>query len=193
MNTINNNYILTAKDLIEAKHLAHIKDKQFKLSLVQLLFFLAILILTFWRIKDPDFLVANDYLKQLNDRETTDYLIQQAIWVSIAFLLYLGITFPRYDIFYRWSLWRKYQQNFVFQETKNISITETGFTIESANYRQTRQWQNCDRIVENKQIFLLFHSREKESIVIPKRIFNNASELNTFRNFTNNLVNPKSI
>ena len=69
-----------------------------------------------------------------------------------------------------------------------MSILNTGITIVSENYRQARQWSSIYRIVENNKLFLLYHSRNKEYIIIPKRIFN-SDELDNFRNLLNSNTN----
>lgn len=178
---LNNSYILTSKDSIEAEHLDKINSTQVYANSLLLFVFLIILLLSVYRIKDPGFLISDEEFKLVRYAQSYSDRIQETMWNLMIFIAFLGSTFPRYDIFTRWRESKKYKQNFVCRETKSIFITEDVLTIESANFRESRKWDDFDKVLENKQVFLLLHSRKLESIVVPKRIFNNETELNTFR------------
>lgn len=184
----NFDYSITNQDLIEAEHLKTRCSQQFRSNLILLIGIFPTVLLTVWRIKDHDFLMINiDYFKQFNSyKSNTDY-ITDAVWMFVPFLLLIGLTFPKYDPLARWRISKNYKQNFVNRESRSISISTDGIAIQSENFRESRKWQDFTKIVENKQIFLLFHSRNKEVVIIPKRIFNSEIELSTFRDLTHNI------
>ena len=116
--------------------------------------------------------------------ERSDYIFY-ALFYLFFLLTYLDKAFPKLNPFFRWNINKKYQQNFVWQELKKISILNTGITIVSESHRQHRQWSNINHTVENKKLFLLYHSRNQEYIIISKRIFPSETELNNFRSLLN--------
>ena len=116
--------------------------------------------------------------------ERSDYIFYTLFYIFFL-STYLDKAFPKLNPFFCWNINKKYQQNFVWQELKKILILNTGITIVSASYRQHRQWSSIDSTVENKKLFLLYHSRNQEYTIIPKRIFPSETELDNFRSLLN--------
>lgn len=176
------NYMLNIKDLIEAEHLEKTSYKYSNfLNPIFLIYFLLLALISIYRIKDHNFFVIP--IAKLNfDKSDIDY-VQDAGWNLLFLILFFVNLFPKYNPFIWYDITNKYKQNFVNQELKTISISNEGITVISENYRESRKWQNFSKILENKQIFLLFHSRNKETLIIPKRIFDNETQLNIFHEF----------
>jgi hypothetical protein len=100
----------------------------------------------------------------------------------LFWLLILSQLFPKFDPLSWWLISKKCQKNFVRLESKQIAISTTVVNITSQNYREYRAWENIDRVLENKKLFLLCSSRSQEITIIPKRIFDSEAEISDFQN-----------
>lgn len=81
------------------------------------------------------------------------------IYMSVA-LYFITEYLPKTSPWARSRINREYQKYFVRQEVKIIEFTEEGISINSDNYREFRQWQDYNKFVENKIMFLLYYSKE---------------------------------
>ena len=113
------------------------------------------------------------------EQTTLNYLFSALFSFGMA-LLISGDTFPKYNPIYRWSLFKKYQKNFLNGEIRNVAIDDNKIAIKSTNYRELRQWQDFSQFKENKSIFLLYSSQNK-TIIIPKRVFKTPAEIENMR------------
>ena len=174
-------YQLLVSDYIEAQQLDTEKNKFSKLNLFILIYILLSLFVFTFKIDSLAFLVFG-YGASANfgKLECSDYVFYTLFYLFFL-LTYLDKAFPKLNPFFRWNINKKYQQNFVWQEMKRISILNRGITIVSESYRQHRQWSNIDGTVENKKLFLLYHFRNQEYTIIPKRIFSSETEIKNFR------------
>lgn len=176
---------LTIDDFIEAAQLDSYNKSNFKWQLSFAVLFLSLAGLYLYRIKDPNFLVI-DRFKQVYVNRDKDELILDISMYSIFSLLYIGQLFPKINPLSRWGMARNLRQNFVKRELRQLAISPTELTISSRNYRSSLQWQGIDKIAENQKIFLLYFYRNKERIIIPKRISKSETEVNYFRQLSNN-------
>ena len=178
-------YKITAKDLIEAKQLEAMKSDTFKFYLfVCVLFLLSILILIL-KIESLDFFVFGYYLQDVFGRLDNSEYWFTILFYSLLLLFFLGKIFPKINPLAYWNIKQDLQKNFIKREAKQISVTSEGIAIASQNYRKYYQWQGIAKTAENKQIFLLYHSRNKEYTIVPKRIFESEAELINFRHLLN--------
>lgn len=172
-------YQLTVEDYLEAQQLIERNTKSFWLNLGIIGLCLSQVIICLVRFRYLDFLVfkeLNFYYEQSNDE-----LYRSIGSYALCFFAYFGMVFPKLNPLAYWTAEKDLQKNFIKAESKEISITSEGIAIASQNYRQYYQWQAITKTVENNKIFLLYYSRDRECIVIPKRVFNSESELNNFR------------
>lgn len=187
-NQLKINYSLTLQEHIESNNLYAINSNKFKSNLIFLVVFFWFILLSIWRITDHYFLIPTDYLKNLNSDKTTINYVQDIFWDLSIFIFFWCDTFPKFSPLNRWLISIGYHKNFVKQEPKQITISLDKITITSKNFRESREYQNLNKIIEGNKMFLLYYSRNSECIVIPKRIFNNETELNHFRNNLNSQV-----
>ncbi len=127
--------------------------------------------------------------KQYVKPQTVEDHILGFLLFLLIFILFFDPIFPKYSPITRWNIAKRYQNNFVKQEDKMLLIDETGIKIISANYREIRQWQSYNDFAENKKIFLLF--RNRQSNIIPKRIFETEEQLDSFRTMLANKIKPE--
>ena len=181
---ISANYQLTRSDYIEAKQLYRRKSKDFIFSSILILFYVALILLSIYRFKEPDFLVMARYRDYYNLEQTNEERYVLIAVYLFALSIFSGKLFPKLNPLAYWNTKKDLQKNFVKQEVKQISITSEGIAIASQNYRQNFQWQAIGKTAENQKIFLLYYSGDRECIVIPKRIFSTEAELNNFRHLS---------
>ncbi|MGL5832623.1 MAG: YcxB family protein [Waterburya sp.] len=174
---ISAHYQLTVADYLEAQQLYNQKSKVFFANFYLLPLLTFFLLVEIYRLKDPSFLVffPSSY-EYTNDELWTNIFVFSIIdWLSIS------TRFPTFDPISWWFTSKRYQKNFVQQESKQITISATGVNITSQNYRESRAWENIDRVLENKKIFLLCNSRSEERTIIPKRIFESEAAIKDFQ------------
>lgn len=174
---ISAHYQLTVGDYLEAQQLYNQKSKV-SFGNFFLLFVLTFLLLVeIYRLKYPSFLVLfpSSYEYTNDELWTNIFVFSIFDWLSISTL------FPKFDPVSWWSTNKKYQKNFVQQESKQITISAIGVNITSQNYRESRAWEGIDRVLENKKLFLLCNSRSEERTIIPKRIFDSEAEIKDFQ------------
>ena len=178
---------LTLKDYLEASHLHERTSSGFLSKVVWGIIFIPLTIVSFYRINHPNFLVwgelSANYI-DLSPEELQDLKFAEFLNSTILFLasvLFVGQAFPKISPLNRWFNARDYHQNFIKQESRQISISSTVLMIVTENYREVRLWESFNRVVENKKMFLLYHSRNSEYAIVPKRIFTSEAELAYFR------------
>ncbi|MEM7759754.1 MAG: YcxB family protein [Cyanobacteria bacterium P01_A01_bin.40] len=181
---IQSDYQITVEDLIEAQQLDKYKFPSFLLNIGTIIIILLLLLQDIYRLQNPEFMVIS-YFKQQSIEQSSSESWTSIILFSAIFFLYLGQLFPKLNPLYRHNVVKNYQNNFVKQEVKQISISPKELTITSKNFRQSRQWHGFNKIAENEKIFLLYHDRSQEGTIIPKRIFQGQAELNYFRELAN--------
>ncbi|MEM8675863.1 MAG: YcxB family protein [Cyanobacteria bacterium P01_G01_bin.67] len=177
---IKSEYQLTVSDLLEAQQLYKYKFPSFIFDMGIIILILLYLLQDIYRLQDPDFMIISYFKQQSIEQSSYDSWTSIIIFFT-TFLLCLGAIFPKLNPLYRRSIAKDYQHNFVKQELKQISISPTGLTITSENFRESRQWHGFNKMAENKKIFLLCHDRSQEGTIIPKRIFLSQADLNYFR------------
>ena len=185
-NKISTSYQVTSQDRIEAQQLYMRNSKDFLFLGAAAILYLALILLSIRRFEDPDFLVLERYLGYYSSERANEELYVLLYTCSFAFILFFGRLFPKLNPLAYWNTKKDLQKNFVKQEARQITITEEGIAIASQNFRERHQWQAITKTAENTKIFLLYHSRDKEFTVVPKRIFNSEAELIEFRDLLNN-------
>lgn len=175
---ISAHYQLTVADYLEAQQLYNQKSQ---VSFADFCFSSALtfsLLVEIYRLKDPTFflLLASSYEYSNEERWFNISIYFIAFW-----LLLINRFFPTFDPVFWWITSKRYQKNFVQQESKQMTISATGINITSQNYRQYRAWEDVDRVLENKKLFLLCNSRSEERTIIPKRIFGSEVEIKNFQ------------
>ncbi|MEM7595167.1 MAG: YcxB family protein [Cyanobacteria bacterium P01_A01_bin.83] len=169
--------------MIEARQLEKYKLPDFIFSILTVIGIFLNLLQDIWRLRDPEFMLINYFGQQSISH--SDELWTSIILFSAFLILFVGQKFPKLNPLYRRKIAKDYQTNFVKQELKQICISSTGINITSKNVRESRQWNSFNKIAENKKIFLLYHSRNKEATIIPKRIFDDKTQLDYFRELAN--------
>ncbi|MEO1692071.1 MAG: YcxB family protein, partial [Cyanobacteria bacterium J06631_6] len=112
--------------------------------------------------------------------------LTNVVFYLLVLFLVLSEIFPKVSPLSRWLNRRNLQNNFVKQEPKQVLIFAETLTIASQSLRETRQWQDFDRIVENRKTFLLYYSRNNEYTIVPKHVFTTEAEIRYFRDRLNN-------
>lgn len=110
------------------------------------------------------------------------------IYISLT-LLFVTNHFPKMSPWRRRRINRDYETYFVRQEVTTIELTEEGISINSDNYRELKKWQDYTKFIEDKMMFLIYHSKEGYK-VIPKRVFDTEEKLNQFRSFLTQKIRP---
>jgi|GEM_PF-6601026 len=178
-------YQLSLQDYIEAQQLSMKKSKGFVFYVVAALIYFALILFCIYRFKNRDFLVMERYRDYYNSNLANEDRYLMLYVYSFGFILFIGKIFPKFNPLAYWNTKKDLKKNFVKQESKQISITEEGIAIASQNYRKYYQWQGITKATENKKIFLLYHSRNKEYTIVPKRIFETEAELTNFQQLLN--------
>lgn len=188
---MNLEYQIRSHEYIEAEQLKILQDKSFWLNLLCLLIFCAYGAIDLRQVSSQD-LQFIEYLKQwwIGDEIPTNHLASALFYCIIAFLISSN-TIPQYNFLSRWSLNRRYQQNFVQQQTQNITINSEGIKTVSESYRRFVQWQYFTYVRESKQIFLLQGRKSLNNIIIPKRVLKNSREIENLRQIFNSKIESK--
>jgi YcxB-like protein len=173
---ISAHYQLTVADYLEAQQL-YSQKSQGSLGYFYLLLIL-IMLIDLYRLKDPTFLIFFPSSHEYSNEERWFSMFTSYIFFG---LLIINNSFPKFDPVSWWLTSKRYQKNFVQQESKQITISAIGVNISSQNYREYRAWENVDRVLENKKLFLLCNSRSEERTIIPKRIFDSEAEIKDFQ------------
>ena len=112
------------------------------------------------------------------------YFIPIAI-IPFAFTVWRYLLLPR-------KINRIFNQQKELGSPFNMEISEDYFRMSNEYGQSNRPWADFIKWKENKHVFSLYHS-DVMLTVIPKRLFNNQEQINTFRNIlSNNIVPPKA-
>ena len=183
------NYTLGETDFIEAQQLSKLKDRYSWTKIAFILLFLSLSLVEIYRVKDPDFLVLEFAKIHIRTQADEEHIINFLFAFLGSILLFIQY-FPQYNPISRWNISRKYQQDFIKQETKTLIVDKVGITRKSKNYCEFIKWSGYTKFTENKNIFLLF--TKKENNIVPKRIFTTEEQLESFRTMLNDkIINDK--
>ena len=181
-------YRLTESDFIEAEQMQRSQPIQLGVNLCLIILCGFLAFVEFKRIGNPNFFIFEFAKKIAVEQIAKDHILNVISYMMIL-VFWGGQSLPKFNPIYRKNISKRYQNNFVKQEDKTITIDETEIKITSANYREIRQWQSYNDFAENKKIFLLF--RNQQSNIVPKRIFETEEELNLFRTMLANKIKPE--
>jgi hypothetical protein len=118
----------------------------------------------------------------LNETKNTQDYIWDAFFQLFLFLMVVDTFEPKLGLITRWRVNHNYRQNYIKQESKQIFIDDDGIKIVSENLTEIVKWQDFDRVIENKKIFLLLHKTNTEYTIIPKKVFSQQTNLKNFQN-----------
>ena len=179
---------LTINDFIEAQQLSIRRSNSFWYNWIMAIFLCGLSFIEIKRINEPYFLVSEFTKNNVRTQTIEEHVIAFLFTFGVSIFI-ISRNFPQYNLISRWNISRKYQKDFIKQETKTIEIDETGIARKSDSYRESIEWSGYTKFAEGKNIFLLFEG--KESNIIPKRIFNNTEQLNSFRELLNSKIEQK--
>ena len=116
----------------------------------------------------------------LGDRQSSEDAILNGFLIS-GFGFYLLLEqYPKINILQRRKIARNWNNNPEMQSAIKLMVTESKITLVTDYLRESIAWQEYIKLVENKEIFLLYYSENYYQIV-PKKAFNCESEINQFK------------
>jgi len=146
-------------------------------------------------------ITAADHLDSMKDRYRRSLRRLIMIFMGL-FLLLMGIAL--YPYFERsWSVleiglslwilalqlflprivhWRVYYRNREIFGPRKLNISDAGILSDGPQGRIETPWSRYVRFRETKRLFMLYLSNDVKGI-IPKRVFQDASQMDSFRNF----------
>lgn len=150
-----------------------------------------------------------DHLESIKDRYRTSVRRLIMIFLGLV-LLALGIaTYPYFER--SWSVfeislsvwilvlqlflprivhWQVYYRNREIFGPRKLNITEGGIVSDGPQGRIETPWSRYIRFRETKRLFMLYLSNDVKGIV-PKRIFQDPSQISSFRDFVSARVPMK--
>jgi hypothetical protein len=124
-------------------------------------------------------LELNDFIPESVNKNTVNTVIISSVILGI---ICLSIYNPQYNLIGHWIAEQHWNRHPSLGETKKMSISDKGITIQKNNHEESRIWEQYYRIVETKELFLIYFISELETYqIIPKRAFKSEEELNRFR------------